>query len=143
MADPRIETIRRCARCHQHGVTCVDATRFLLQGIIPSGTTYQHACGACGYRFKTESPWRTVVSLLMAAIPFALFVLMVVVAIPYVVDPDLPHQRAGQNTIWIFAGIAALFLLLSLGVMGSSAWRTIQLYRNPAVGRASDQGSPK
>src|SRR5690349_1899784 len=124
MGDPRVETVRCCAHCNQVAVVCDDATRYLLNGIFPSGTVYRHHCRACGRSFKSESPWRTFMALLLAAIPMALFVVMIYAALPYLIAPEPSYRRGAAHTNWwLYVTLGVGFLLMSIGVVASSAWR--------------------
>src|SRR6266851_2302731 len=121
MGDSRVESVRQCAHCNQNAVVCVDATRYLLNGILPSGTVYQHSCRACGRSFKSESPWRTFLTMVLAAVPMALFVAMVFVAMPYLTAPEPAHGRAAGHTNWtMYVALGAAFLLMSMAVVASS-----------------------
>ena len=141
--DSRAETLRRCRTCSHEAVVCVDARRYVINGIIPSGTVYQHACQACGRKFKSESPWRTVMSMVMAAIPMSLCVLMVFTAMPYLIAPDPSYRRAAGHTNWeLYTGLGAAFLLMSIAIVASSAWRIFELWRNPAARPSSNVPEP-
>jgi hypothetical protein len=61
------QPLRRCGGCGENAAYCNHFTVHSVSG-IPTGTTYDLRCSACGRMFSINSPWRTIYELIIGVL---------------------------------------------------------------------------
>lgn len=118
--DRRTREVRRCARCGQSAVRCIQVTQHTYRGVLPAGRTYDHRCDACGATFQTLSLYRLVRDTFFALLSIPLGLLAV---------------YAGLSRAWWYFAVGGLMIVFGLAWLFWTARALIAQIRNPTTDR--------